>query len=176
MDVPELLTYRLRMRAWRDGDLEALTLIKGDCGAFRFLEDTEPLTPDEVSDLLDDYVAEWEENGFGRWAVEEQRTSDLVGDCGFIPYDDDVGELTVMIARPYWGRGHASEAVRAAVRHGFEALRFNRVVGAAHPPNRAACRALEKLGLRHEEDIVGAQGLKLRLYSITALERRMASR
>jgi ribosomal-protein-alanine N-acetyltransferase len=60
------------------------------------------------------------------------------------------GELGYWIARAHWGRGIASEAVRALVEHAFEALALERVFAHHFAWNPASGRVLEKAGLRRE--------------------------
>ncbi len=80
-----------------------------------------------------------------------------IGRCGLYPHRDDdthaviPGEavLAFYLARPYWGRGLASEAGRAFVAYGFEVLSLQRIVAGAAVENLASNRALQNAGLRH---------------------------
>jgi RimJ/RimL family protein N-acetyltransferase len=81
------------------------------------------------------------------WGVWERETGALVGDCS-IHYDTTFGdwELSYGFRRDRWGRGYASEAAHAAVRHGFEKMRLVRIVADVDPANPASMRVLEKCG------------------------------
>jgi RimJ/RimL family protein N-acetyltransferase len=59
-------------------------------------------------------------------------------------------ELGYWIGVPFWGRGYATEAARAAVAFGFETLRLNRIYAHYFAGNTASQRVLEKIGMRHE--------------------------
>jgi RimJ/RimL family protein N-acetyltransferase len=85
-------------------------------------------------------------HGFGKWAVVERDTGEIVGHCGIAFLEDgpDV-ELGFCLARECWGRGYATEAGRAWLARGFE-LGFERIVAIVHPKNAASIRALEKIG------------------------------
>ena len=79
-----------------------------------------------------------------------------VGRCGLYPRrgdDDNVipGEavLAFYLARPYWGRGLATEAGRAFIQHGFRTLGLSRIVAGANAENHASNRVLQKLGFIH---------------------------
>lgn len=50
----------------------------------------------------------------------------------------------------YWGKGYASEAARAVVSFGFEALQVHRIWAECLADNQASARVLEKLGMRLE--------------------------
>ncbi len=76
-----------------------------------------------------------------------------IGRCGLYPHrgdDDEVipeeGALAFYLARPYWGRGLATEAGRAFLDYGFKELRLSRIVAGANVSNVASNRVQEKLG------------------------------
>jgi [ribosomal protein S5]-alanine N-acetyltransferase len=60
------------------------------------------------------------------------------------------GEATLAfyIARPYWGRGIATEAGRAFVEHGFGELGLRKIHAGMNAANLASTRVIEKLGFR----------------------------
>jgi len=65
--------------------------------------------------------AHWRERGYGVWAVEDLTTGTFAGHCG-LRFLEEVGETEVYyaFAKPFWGRGLATEAVGATVRFGFD--------------------------------------------------------
>jgi ribosomal-protein-alanine N-acetyltransferase len=76
-----------------------------------------------------------------------------IGRCGLYPSrgpDDavisDEAQLAYYLARPYWGRGLATEAGRAFIQYGFDELRLARIVAGANAENIASNRVLQKLG------------------------------
>lgn len=71
-------------------------------------------------------------------------------------------ELAYAFRRDRWGRGYASEAALACVRHGFEVMGLKRIVADVDPANLASVRVLDKCGFEH----VGGEPPKL-LYAIT---------
>jgi RimJ/RimL family protein N-acetyltransferase len=79
------------------------------------------------------------------------RTEDaprLVGGIGFGPMPGRVGvrEFGYWIARPYWGRGIATEAGRALIANARDTLRLKRLDAGHFLDNPASGRVLEKLG------------------------------
>ncbi|MFL5935708.1 MAG: GNAT family N-acetyltransferase [Gaiellaceae bacterium] len=81
------------------------------------------------------------------WGVWERGTGELVGDCSlFFAEEHGEWELAYGIRRDRWGRGYATEAARACVRHGFEMMRLARIVADVDPANPASTRVLEKCG------------------------------
>lgn len=60
------------------------------------------------------------------------------------------GELGYWIARPFWGRGIATEAARSVVAHGFTQLGLERIHARHLGNNPASGRVMEKAGLTKE--------------------------
>jgi [ribosomal protein S5]-alanine N-acetyltransferase len=88
-----------------------------------------------------------------------------VGRCGLYPHRGDDGQiipgeavLAFYLARPYWGRGLATEAGRAFVKHGFDTLGLSRIVAGANVNNLASNRAIQKSGLIYTHSGGGENG------------------
>ena len=78
-----------------------------------------------------------------------------IGRCGLYPFRDEHDEvvpnqasLAFYIARPYWGRGIATEAGRAFVDYGFNTLGLECIHAGANANNKASNRVIEKLGFQ----------------------------
>lgn len=56
--------------------------------------------------------------------------------------------LAFYLARPFWGRGLATEAGRAFVDCGFRVLKLARIVAGMNAKNAASIRVVEKLGFQ----------------------------
>ena len=59
-------------------------------------------------------------------------------------------ELGYWLAEPYWGKGIATEAVRAMTEWGFAHLDINRIFAYVFGWNPASARVLEKAGYLYE--------------------------
>jgi aminoglycoside 6'-N-acetyltransferase len=79
-------------------------------------------------------------------------TGEQVGDCAFrvLPDEPKQGEIGFTLARPYQGRGYATEAVGGLLGHLFGALELHRVRAICDVENPASARVLERLGFRRE--------------------------
>jgi RimJ/RimL family protein N-acetyltransferase/pimeloyl-ACP methyl ester carboxylesterase len=107
----------------------------------------------------EEQVHRWVE---GTWGVWERSTGELVGDCTlFFAEEHGAWELAYGLRRDRWGRGYATEAAQACVRHAFDALRLDRIVADVDPANAASVRVLEKCGFVS----VGGSGAML-LYAV----------
>jgi RimJ/RimL family protein N-acetyltransferase len=147
--VTELQTARLRLRRWRDDDLERLAELNADPRVTRWLTPTgAPIPPDETAAQLARFRRHWGEHRFGIWAVEERATGSLLGRIG-VQYHrlwPDEPELGWTLDPAVWGRGYATEGGAAALRHAFETLGRDRIVSIIHPRNRPSVRVAERLG------------------------------
>ena len=63
-------------------------------------------------------------------------------------------EVGYAFAQAYWGQGFATELASACVQFGFNQLGLNRIIAVADEANMASRRVMEKIGMRHEKDIV----------------------
>lgn len=156
-------TERLLVRWYRAGDGPDAFEIYGDPDVWRWLGNgAHPADPDPdyTERALVATTARLRErgDGFGIWAIEERATNRVVGTVGLAPMPDGSVELAYHLAKAHWGRGIATEAGAGAVRHGFDMLGLEQLLGFVHPPNLASIRVLEKLGFARvgEQDYEGA--------------------
>jgi ribosomal-protein-alanine N-acetyltransferase len=83
-------------------------------------------------------------------ALPDDRVIGWIGFGRSSRYPDDAGEYGVgyMLARAHWRRGHASEALRAAIGFMLGRLGARRVSAWCWADNRASARVMEKAGMR----------------------------
>jgi RimJ/RimL family protein N-acetyltransferase len=152
--APVIVTPRLRLRGFRAHDLDALAMIYADAEVARYLR-SGVRTQAQTASVLDEYIAEWPDQGYGVWAVAARDGGALLGMCGFVAR----AELGYIFARVAWGRGIATEAARACLQYGFERLGWDAIGAGALRENAASLRVLEKLGMRREpNDYFDANG------------------
>jgi [ribosomal protein S5]-alanine N-acetyltransferase len=85
------------------------------------------------------------------FAIVLRETNEVVG--GITLFESEQhrrAELGYWCAIDFWGRGYATEAVRAVIGYGFRELALNRVHAECHGDNPASRRVLEKAGLAFE--------------------------
>lgn len=63
-------------------------------------------------------------------------------------------ELSFVLLREWWGRGHAFEATSEGLRHAFEVLRLPKVVSQTQSANRRSIALLERLGMTLERRLL----------------------
>jgi ribosomal-protein-alanine N-acetyltransferase len=170
MELPEIETKRLLLRQFTPADLDEYTrIIFADPDVTRFLPKRDIPPRQRAERVLNNFGEHWLKHGYGDWAVTDRVHGQLIGHCGlnFIPEAGEV-EVEYSIAKPYWGQGIATEAARASVRFGFEALHLERIIALADPQNIASWRVMEKVGLVYQKDVFFF-GMQLVYYQIMRL-------
>lgn len=142
-------TERLLLRPWQDDDLEPYAALNADPVV---MEHFPALLTRAESDASAARVrAHFAEHGYGLWAVD---VGGLFAGFTGLAWTDVTGarELEVgwRFARPFWGRGLATEAAAAALAHGLTVA--PRVVSFTALTNERSWRVMERIGLRRERE------------------------
>lgn len=146
-------TERLRLREFREDDLEASAAILGDPETMRYYP--RPFTRDEVRGFIEKNRHRYLANGFGVWVIEDRGTGAFVGDCGLaFVLVEGFAEVEIMwhVVRVRWRQGIASEAADAAMKQAFGPLGLRRVVALVRPENVASAVVARKIGMTVERE------------------------
>jgi RimJ/RimL family protein N-acetyltransferase len=151
--APTLESARLVLRAHGIEDLPAYAAMRADPEVMRHMGDGKPATEEEAWASFLKFPGMWQFMGFGSWAIVEKQTKLFVGDVGFSdrkrdrgPDLRDIPELGWSLVRTAFGNGFATEALRAALAWGCEALGHVRVIALTSEENLASMRVAEKCG------------------------------
>ena len=145
-----LTTSRLRLRRWRDDDLEPFAALNADPRVREFFPSLQ--TRQESADSMQSIRNHWERRGFGVWAVEVIGGAPFIGFIGLsvpsfeAPFTPCV-ELGYRLAFDHWRQGYASEGSRAALAFGFGALGLSEIVALTAVGNARSRRVMERLGM-----------------------------
>lgn len=149
---PVLETERLRLRRHGPGDEAAILAVFSDPEVTRFFGLETFTRPAQAAEVLARWHTRWETRQGVRWAAELKESGEVVGSGGFNAWDARhlFAVLGYELARAQWGRGLATEMVRAMVAFGFGAVGLHRIEAHVVPGNAASERVLEKAGFRRE--------------------------
>jgi RimJ/RimL family protein N-acetyltransferase len=152
--APILETPRLALRAHRLDDLDACVAMWAEPEVVRYTVGT-PSSPQRTWLRMLGYRGHWSMLGFGYWAVIERATGTFVGELGFADFKREVPddlrglpELGWAFARSAWGKGYATEGVRAAIAWGDAHFAGSRTVCLVNPENVASANVARKCGFR----------------------------
>ena len=149
--MDRLASERLVLRPWRDEDVEPFAAMSADPEVMEHYPAV--LTRAETEATIARIRAHFAREGFGLWALEAPGVAPFVGFTGLArPGFMPVGEVGWRLARPYWGRGYATEAARVAVAYGFETLQLDEIVAFVVPGNRRSQAVMDRLGMVRDPD------------------------
>ena len=153
MSSPILTTNRLIIRQFSLDDAQSMFDLNNDPEVIRYTGDPPFSSLQAAQNFLENYK-DYEQNGYGRWAVLLQENQEFLGWCG-LKYSPDKDETDIgfRFFRKHWNKGYATESATAALNYGFKQLGFKKIVGRAMKANTASIRVLEKLGMHYEKDI-----------------------
>ena len=142
-------TPNLTLRAFCDEDIDPLYEIMRDAEAMQYTY-TAPSRAHCV-ERLRAYAGLEGTLGYAPWTVRLAADGRVIGWGGLNidPFDPGWGvEVAYCLHRDFWGRGYATEVVRASLAKAFEQLAIPTVVAFAHQENLGSIRVLEKCGFR----------------------------
>ncbi len=146
MRLPPIETPRLLVRQFEGDDWRDVHAYAADADVMAYLPGG-PLTEQQARDFVATNAGE-HATAFAAVLKAERR---VIGHLPFHPwYAPHTYEVGWVLHPGYHGRGLATEAASALLRHGFETLRLHRIIATAQPENVASCRVAAKLGLRQE--------------------------
>ena len=146
--MPEILTERLKLRAFRLGDLPRLLEAMQDWSVQQWL-DTPPWPYCEADGRAwIDFVAADHAGGRPQHFAIAAREDDRLLGCTSYEETDGLPALGYWLHPEAWGQGYAAEAARAMALQAREVLGYTAVCARTDPDNRASRRVLEKLGFR----------------------------
>jgi RimJ/RimL family protein N-acetyltransferase len=159
---PTLETERLRLRTFRDDDLDPYAAMVADPDVMRHIGDGKVVTRAEAWRQIAGILGHWQLRGYGLWAVEERASGVLLGRIGHYNPEGWPGfELGWMLGKAHWGKGYATEGARRALAFAFDELRQPRVISLIRPENTPSIRVAERLGeaLEGRVTLYGADAL-----------------
>lgn len=162
-----LETDRLWLREFVPDDAEDFFALNSDPEVMRYTGDTGLTSVEQARvGLCERPIANYQKYGFGRMAVILKGSGKLIGFAG-LKYLDDLREVDLgyRLMAAYWGQGLATEASRACVSHGFQALGLKRIIGLVEPEHVRSVRVLEKCGLAFER-MIDYRGQPVAQYAI----------
>lgn len=150
-------TDRLLLRHVNRDDLDAFAALFADPEVMQFSTGVKSreYALRWIEGCLQDYQPDrW---GFGLWAVVLKSTGQVIGFCGLTQFDDVDGkpevEVGYRLARPYWGKGLATEAALAVRDYAFSHLGMRRLISLIEADNAPSVHVAEKMGMAMEKVI-----------------------
>ena len=148
-----LESERLCLRAFTDEDREPFAAMNADPEVMEFFP---KLHQRQDSDnLIERINREIDLEGFGIFAAELKESSEFIGFVGLSRPDYPLPcgpcvEVGWRLAKPFWGRGLASEGARVCLAFAFDALGLDEVVSFTFEGNFRSQAVMERIGMRRD--------------------------
>lgn len=158
--VPQTLeTERLLLRMFVEDDWRALHEHYSDAECTRFTF-RRPLTEGGSWRAMASMVGHWQLRGYGPYALEDKATGKVLGTVGlWYPFEWPEPEIKWALSRCYWGKGYASEAVRAVQRMAHESIPEVPLISFINSENAASIQLALAVGATLECEREFAGGL-----------------
>ncbi|UPQ88951.1 GNAT family N-acetyltransferase [Vibrio sinaloensis] len=151
-------TARLRLRQWRDCDLQAYGRINADKRVMRYFPAC--LSQHESNQQAQTIAAHIEQHGWGFWALELKQTGEFIGFVGLWPQAKESGlprapmvEIGWRIDADHWGQGYAPEAAQAALSYGFNQVELEQIYSFTALSNLPSQRVMSKIGMQNTDEV-----------------------
>lgn len=182
-DLPQIPTERMLLRRIRVDDADDIFAYASDASVTATLIWDTHLSIDDSLAYIESVVATYEAGAGAMWGIEHQEQRRLIGTVGFNSVREAgyVGVVGYALARPYWGQGLMTEALRHVIDFGFRHMGLWRIEATCRSDNIGSYRVLEKGGMQLEGVLRDARYVKgrletIRLYSILRRDYRGLNR
>ncbi|MDH5407194.1 MAG: GNAT family N-acetyltransferase [Gammaproteobacteria bacterium] len=153
--IPEIIeTERLNLRMFQAEDWRDLCVLYSDAETTQYtLRRT--LDEDETWRIVVMFIGHWQVRGYGPYAVEDKATGKVMGNIGlWYPEIWPEPEIMWSLAKPFWGKGFASEAAFAVKKMAVEKLPDVSLISLMDKNNIRSQGVAKKLGARFEKEII----------------------
>ncbi|WP_369218006.1 GNAT family N-acetyltransferase, partial [Streptomyces flavofungini] len=129
-----------------------------------------------TAEEIERWEEEWDEEGFGVFAVKLLGSGELAGAVGLHPVDqpaDLAGSVGICwrLGAQFWGQGYASEAAQATLEFALQDRGLDRVINLVRLDDTASANVSRKLGMVTEREISHpVHGYPVRVSSIDLSE------
>jgi len=153
----ELRHSRILLRPWRAGDTAACAAMTADPEVMRYFPSV--LSPADNALLVRRIDEHFNEHGYGLWVLEIPGELEFAGFVGllrvaFEAHFTPAVEIGWRLVPAAWGKGYATEAAQAVLRHAFSVLGMKEIVSFTAAGNKRSQSVMRRLGMstRAEEN------------------------
>ena len=173
-----LATERLLLRPFRALDVADVAAYATRETFWRYLP-LAPQTPAMSAEFVAQRIAGGLPDSAGNWsfAAEMREGGHMIGAfrIGIRHPQHRAGDIGYGLHHDWWGRGLATEGVRALLAFGFGTLELHRVIATADARNERSWKVMERVGMRREgilrgDKLVRGEWRDSVLYAILAEE------
>lgn len=151
--TPDIITKRLRLRQWREEDIEPFSALNADPRVMEYYTAVSSRAESEA--FIKGAFEHIQREGWGLWAAALLQTGELIG---FIGLDEVPSQMAIApaieigwrLAFKYWGKGYATEGAMAVLQFGFEKLHLPEIVACTAVGNKRSRAVMERIGMHYD--------------------------
>lgn len=177
VELKELETERLRLRRVRFDDLyDYYERLGSDGDVTRYLTFDPHQDIGESLASIEKTLARYEEGGCCRWAIALKEDDSIIGIFELLRFDeaDESCSFAYMLAKDWWNRGYATEAMKEAFRFATQELGVKRITADHMAPNAASGAVMRKAGMVQTGIIPGKYEKHGQVYDAVCYELTLA--
>jgi len=170
--ITELHTERLHLRTMKLSDSPSLFKIWSDPDVTKFMNIDCFTDENQAKDMIKHLKELSQDNKAIRFSIIETESNGIIGSCGYdsLDFENARAEIGFDIARAFWGRGYALEAINSLLNYAFSSLKLNRIEAKVEPENVNSIKVLQKLNFMFEGTLrqyerVNGRFIDLNIYS-----------
>lgn len=144
-------TERLILRSWKYEDRKPFADMNGNGNVMKYFPTT--LSSDESNAFVDRINAEFEETGFGLYAVEIKESGEFIGYVGFHRFTFEAPfspgwEIGWRISDKFWHKGYATEAAKACLDYARDKGLCDKLYSFTAVPNISSENVMKRIDMR----------------------------
>jgi ribosomal-protein-alanine N-acetyltransferase len=143
-------TERLILRQINQDDYEEMRVILQD-KKLMFLGWGKTYSDEEVQVWIDKITEQYEDFGYSYYLAIEKSTNRVIGIMGILPViikQADYIEVAYILKETFWGKGYATEGIKACVDYIFNILGADRYIAQVNPENTSSSKVAKRLGMK----------------------------
>ena len=150
--MPEISTDRLILRRMTMKDAQDIFEYSRDPEVARHVLWTAQKHISEAKEYVRYMTKCYRDDLPSSWGIIDKESGRLVGTIGYMAFSEENAsvEIGYSLARWLWGKGLATEALRAVIDYTFEAMDINRIEAQHELTNPSSGRVMEKCGMKKE--------------------------
>lgn len=146
-------TERLILRAWDVADRLPFAEMNRNDNVMKYFPAL--LSTEESNAFVERIIAEFEETGFGLYAVEIKNTGEFIGYVGFHRFNFDAffspdWEIGWRISDRFWHNGYATEAAMACINYARQKRLCDKLYSFTAVPNIPSENVMKRIGMTPE--------------------------
>ena len=178
VELRDLKTERLVLRRMRFDDLyDYYERLCSDGNVTRYMKFEPHQDIGETLARLEKTLAEYDEGGRYCWVLTVKGEDELIGIFDLLGFDEEDNSCTFayMLGENWWGKGYATEAMKAVFAFALEELEVDCIKGSHFSSNTASGAVMRKAGMTHVGTIPGKYEKQGLLHDAEIYELRRAA-